>query len=122
MTVKFENTVPILRMFDIAKAREFYIGYLEFSVDFEHRFHDAAPLFMGISRDGLRIFLSEHHGDGTPGTHVIVEVSGLEDLHRSLLAKKYRYMNPGIETTQWGTREVGVIDPSGNTLILTERL
>ena len=109
-------------MFDIAKAREFYIGYLEFSVDFEHRFHDAAPLFMGISRDGLRIFLSEHHGDGTPGTHVIVEVSGLEDLHRSLLAKKYRYMNPGIETTQWGTREVGVIDPSGNTLILTERL
>ncbi len=109
-------------MFDVAKAREFYLEYLEFSIDFEHRFHDGAPLFMGISRDGLRIFLSEHHGDGTPGAHVIVEVSGLEDLHRSLLAKNYRYMNPGIATTEWGTREVCVIDPSGNQLILREQI
>jgi hypothetical protein len=29
-------------MFDVAKAREFYIGYLGFNVDFEHRFHDDA--------------------------------------------------------------------------------
>ncbi|MDQ6930352.1 MAG: VOC family protein [Candidatus Eremiobacteraeota bacterium] len=122
MTSKFQKAIPILRMFDVAKAREFYLEYLEFSIDFEHRFHDGAPLFMGISRDGLRIFLSEHHGDGTPGAHVIVEVSGLEDLHRSLLAKNYRYMNPGIATTEWGTREVCVIDPSGNQLILREQI
>jgi hypothetical protein len=57
-------------MFDVAKAREFYLDYLGFAVEFEHRFHDNAPLFMGISRDGLLLLLSEHHGDGTPGSHV----------------------------------------------------
>jgi catechol 2,3-dioxygenase-like lactoylglutathione lyase family enzyme len=121
MTTKLKRTIPILRIFDVAKAREFYIGYLGFSVEFEHRFHENAPLFMGISRDGLQLFLSEHHGDGSPGLHVIVDVEGIEELHRELLAKNYRYMNPGIETREWGTREVSVIDPAGNRLIFSER-
>jgi hypothetical protein len=46
--VTLERAVPILRMFDVAKAREFYLDYLGFSVEFEHRFHENAPLFMGI--------------------------------------------------------------------------
>ncbi len=117
-----KRTIPILRMFDVPKAREFYLDYLEFSVDFEHRFHDDAPLFMGISRDGLTLFLSEHHGDGTPGAHVIIEMTGVEELHQRLAAKKYRYMNPGIQTQEWGTREVCVVDPFGNQLIFSERI
>jgi hypothetical protein len=32
---------PILRSFDEAKAREFYIDYLGFSVDWEHRFEQS---------------------------------------------------------------------------------
>ena len=32
------QTVPILRIFDVAKAIEFYEGYLGFSVDWQHRF------------------------------------------------------------------------------------
>jgi catechol 2,3-dioxygenase-like lactoylglutathione lyase family enzyme len=122
MTATLKRAIPILRMFDVAKAREFYIDYLGFTIDFEHRFNDGAPLFMGISRGGLTLFLSEHHGDGSPGAHVIVEMSGLEELHQDLAAKKYRYMNPGIETKEWGTREVCVVDPSGNQLIFSERL
>lgn len=122
MSPTLKRAVPILRMFDVAKAREFYVDYLEFSVDFEHRFRDGAPLFMGISRDGLPLFLSEHHGDGSPGAHVIIEVNGVDELHRDLTAKSYRYMNPGIETREWGTREVCVVDPSGNQLIFSERL
>jgi catechol 2,3-dioxygenase-like lactoylglutathione lyase family enzyme len=108
-------------MFDVTKAREFYLGYLGFSVDFEHRFHENAPLFMGISRDGLVLFLSEHHGDGSPGAHVIVDIEGIEELHRELAAKNYRYMNPGIQAQEWGTRELCVIDPAGNQLVFSER-
>jgi hypothetical protein len=59
MTVRLDRAIPILRIFDIAKAREFYLDYLGFSVEFEHRFHDDAPLFMGVVRDGLALFLSE---------------------------------------------------------------
>ena len=32
------KTVPILRMFDEAKAKEFYVDFLGFAVDWEHRF------------------------------------------------------------------------------------
>ena len=116
-----QRTIPVLRMFDVAKAREFYIDYLGFKVEFEHRFHDNAPLFMGISRDGLMLYLSEHHGDGSPGIHVIVETTGVDDLLEELKAKPYRYMNPGIQEQESGTRELGVVDPSGNKIYFSER-
>ena len=122
MSVALKRTIPILRMFDVAKAREFYLDYLGFSVDFEHRFSENAPLFMGISRDGVVLFLSEHHGDGTPGTHVVVETENLDDLHRELRAKNYRYMNPGIQTQEWGTREMTVVDPFNNKVVFSERV
>jgi uncharacterized glyoxalase superfamily protein PhnB len=109
-----------LRIFDIAKAREFYIDYLGFSVEFEHRFHDDAPLFMGIVRDGVRLFLSEHHGDGSPGVHVRIDMHGVQELHAELAARGYRYMNPGIREQEWGTRDLGVVDPFGNQLIFSE--
>ena len=120
MSVILHQTIPILRIFDVAKAREFYLDYLGFSVDFEHRFHDGAPLFMGISRDGLPLFLSEHHGDGSPGAHVRIDTSGLNDLSAELAGKEYRYMNPEIQEQPWGMRELQVVDPFGNRLIFSE--
>ncbi len=122
MRVELLRTVPILRMFDVAKAREFYLDYLGFAVDFEHRFHEVAPLFMGVSRSGVTLFLSEHHGDGTPGTHVRIEVRNLDALHAELQAKKYRYMNPAIQEQEWGQRELRVYDPFGNNLVFSEPL
>jgi uncharacterized glyoxalase superfamily protein PhnB len=122
MAAELKQTIPVLRIFDVAKAREFYIDYLGFKVDFEHRFEDDAPLFMGVSRDGCTLFLSEHHGDGTPGTHVAVDMTGLDDLHEELNAKHYRYMNPGIQTQDWGTREMMVVDPFNNRLYFSERI
>lgn len=41
---KLGEITPILRIFDIAKAHEFYIGFLGFEVQWEHRFDDNAPL------------------------------------------------------------------------------
>jgi len=77
-----KRTVPVLRMFDVAKARKFYIDYLGFKVEFEHRFQDNAPMFMGVSRDGLMLFLSQHHGDGSPGAHVVVDPSSNKSYFR----------------------------------------
>jgi catechol 2,3-dioxygenase-like lactoylglutathione lyase family enzyme len=122
MSFAVTRVIPTLRMFDVAKTREFYLDYLGFTVDFEHRYHDNAPLFMGVSRDGLVLHLSEHHGDGSPGVHVTIDMTGVDDLHRELQAKKYRYMNPGIQATEWGTRDMGVIDPVGNRLTFSERV
>lgn len=58
--------IPLFRVFDETKAKEFYIQYLGFTLDWEHRFDDSAPLYMQISRDSLKIHLTEHYGDCSP--------------------------------------------------------
>ena len=117
-----QQVVPLLRIFDEQKAREFYVVYMGFEIDFEHRFGANAPLFMQVSRSGVTLRLSEHHGDGTPGSIVTVIGVGVEALHQELHAKQYKYMNPGLERTEWGTLNVCVIDPFNNHLISSERI
>lgn len=120
MTVVFSRVIPTLRMFDIAKAREFYLDYLGFKVDFEHRFEPELPLFLGISRGGLQLYLSEHHGDGSPGIHISIQMTGLADYHAELTAKNYGYMRPGLVQQPWGATTMTVYDPFSNHLIFTQ--
>jgi uncharacterized glyoxalase superfamily protein PhnB len=120
--VEFNSVIPILRMLDETKAREFYIDYLGFTVAFEARFNENAPLFMAIRRGNVTLFLSEHHGDGSPGSHICVEMSGVRELHAELKAKRYKYMNPGIVEQEWGTREMTVYDPFNNHVTFREPL
>jgi hypothetical protein len=120
--IAFGKVVPILRIFDIAKADEFYLGYLGFKVDWDHRFDDDAPLYRQISRGDLILHLSEHHGDGSPGVRVRVTMRGVRTFHEELTAKTYRYLRPGLETTPWNTLEMGVTDPFGNLIRFSEPL
>jgi catechol 2,3-dioxygenase-like lactoylglutathione lyase family enzyme len=113
MTIQFTGVVPILRIFDVAKADEFYQGFLGFRVDWDHRFDDNAPLYRQVSRGDLVLHLSEHHGDGSPGARLRVMTRGVEDFHREIGDKNYRYIRPGLEKTPWGTLETGAIDPFG---------
>ena len=114
------RTVPILRSFNEDKAHEFYIGFLGFAVDWEHRFEPGLPLYTQISRAGIVFHVSEHHGDGSPGVHVRVDITGLHDFHEELIAKKYKNMRPGLETPEWGGTEMTVIDPAGNRITFCE--
>ena len=100
----FGKTTPILRIFDAAKAKEFYIDFLGFKVDWQHRFEEGLPLYMQISKDGCIIHLSEHHGDCSPGAAIRIETNELETFQKQLLAKSYKYARPGIEQMPWGTR------------------
>ena len=117
----FGRTIPVLRMFDVAKAREFYEGWLGFGVLFEHRFEPGLPLYLALVRGDLELHLSEHHGDGSPGANVRVETMGIDALHAELTAKRYGYGRPGVETMPWGTRELTVHDPFGNRITFAER-
>jgi|SRR3954467_7660685 catechol 2,3-dioxygenase-like lactoylglutathione lyase family enzyme len=120
--MKFFPPVPILRMFDEAKAREFYIGYLGFTVEFEHRFEPSLPLYMGISRGECRIHLSEHHGDGSPGANIRIRVDELEAYHAELAGKQYKYYRPAVQDQEWGTREFSVQDGFSNRLTFYREL
>jgi catechol 2,3-dioxygenase-like lactoylglutathione lyase family enzyme len=92
----FHPVVPILRIFDEPRARDFYLDFLGFTVDFEHRFEPGLPLYMQVSRGACRLHLSEHHGDGTPGTRIRIVVDELEAYHAELTAKHYKYYRPGL--------------------------
>jgi catechol 2,3-dioxygenase-like lactoylglutathione lyase family enzyme len=119
MTLTFNRVIPILRIFDVAKAKEFYVDFLGFGVDWEHRFEEALPLYMQVSRDGLVLHLSEHHGDGTPGTTVYVRTQGVREYQAELVAKKYGYLRPGVEEDEFGLT-LNLLDPFGNRLRLNE--
>jgi catechol 2,3-dioxygenase-like lactoylglutathione lyase family enzyme len=120
MPLTYLRTIPILRSFDEAKAREFYIGWLGFVVDWEHRFEPELPLYMQISRDGIALHISEHHGDATPGSHVRVDVKGLREFHAELIGKKYKNNRPGLERPEWGGLEMTVVDPCRNLITFSE--
>jgi catechol 2,3-dioxygenase-like lactoylglutathione lyase family enzyme len=120
--MKLGKPVPILRIFDEAKAREFYVGFLGFTVDWEHRFEPGFPLYMQVSRDACVLHLSEHHGDATPGSSMRIETEGLDALHAELSGKAYQYARPGIEEMPWGTRDMSIKDPFGNRLIFTTHI
>src|SRR5690606_2748743 len=114
MTIRFERTVPVLRMFSLEKTKEFYLGFLGFQIDWEHRFEKDAPVYMQVSRGDASVHLSEHFGDGTPGSAVYFYMNGIEEFHRELLAKNYRHARPALHHQSWGMIELMIDDPSGN--------
>jgi hypothetical protein len=119
-TVRFLRTCPIMRIFDETKAREFYLGFLGMCLDWEARFTPEAPLYAQVSRAGLTLHLSEHHGDATPGSTVFVSTEDIQAYHAELVAKTYRHYNPSVERMPWGL-EMSVTDPFGNRIRFTEQ-
>ncbi|MBL8327609.1 MAG: VOC family protein [Rubrivivax sp.] len=113
------QTTPILRSFDEAKAREFYLQFLGFEVVFEHRFDNSGPLYMGIRRGDCMLHLSEHHGDATPGAAMRIAVSDIDAFAAELAAKDYRHGRPHLQDTPWNTRDMTLSDPFGNHLTFT---
>ncbi|MHB2267521.1 glyoxalase superfamily protein [Aliihoeflea sp. PC F10.4] len=117
--IVMQSAVPIVRIFDIPKADEFYLGFLGFSVDWDHRYGDNFPLYRQVSRSGLRLHLSEHAGDATPGGNMCVYMTGIREFHRELSDRDYRYMKPGLEK-QDNRLEVQVTDPFNNRIRFME--
>lgn len=122
MAITFTKTISILRIFDVAKAKGFYVDFLGFSVDWEHRFDEGSPAYIQVTRGEFTLHLSEHHGDCRPGSTVFVWMEGIEDFNREINSKGYVFMRPGIEETSYGARCVQAIDPFGNRIRFNERL
>lgn len=113
------ETCPILRSFDEAKALDFYVGWLGFTKDWEHRFKPGMPLYMQVSRGGLILHLSEHYGDASPGSTTFVRMTGLREFHAEIMARPFANMRPGLEKADWGL-EMTVIDPFSNRIRFCE--
>ncbi|MDX1908687.1 MAG: glyoxalase superfamily protein [Bacteroidia bacterium] len=110
---------PIFRIFDYEKAIHFYVDWLGFQIDWESYLEPGSPVYMQVSLRDVVLHLSEHHGDATPGAHVIIDdFAGLADYHHTLIEKKYKYNRPGIGPSYWqpAVLTMDVIDPFRNIL------
>jgi catechol 2,3-dioxygenase-like lactoylglutathione lyase family enzyme len=109
--IAFEPAIPILRVYDIPKALEFYVECLGFTLDWQHQFEPDMPLYMQVSHGDLKLHLSEHYGDGTPGTAVYIRTTGARAFFARLKAKRARFARPGANHD-----EATLTDPFGNIL------
>ena len=115
VAIRFAQTCPVMRISDEAKAKAFYVDFLGFTLDWEHRFGDGFPLYAQISRAGLALHLSGHHGDASPGATVFVRMDGIHAYHQELAKQAYGYAKPGMEALPWGL-VMTVTDPFSNRI------
>ncbi|MGY3089834.1 catechol 2,3-dioxygenase-like lactoylglutathione lyase family enzyme [Hymenobacter sp. UYAg731] len=114
---------PILRIFDYAKALEFYLDWLGFRIDWEHR-PEGSPGYLQVTRGDVTLHLSEHHGDSSPGARVFIDdFEHLAAYHTQLLARQYKHNKPGLNIPFYDPTalEMTVIDPFHNRLTFVER-
>jgi catechol 2,3-dioxygenase-like lactoylglutathione lyase family enzyme len=115
-----QKNIPILRIFNLEKAKEFYIGWLGFEIEWEHQFEPGTPYYIGIKKDNIQFHLSEHHGDSVPGVKVFIICTEVAQYLAELQSRPYNYYRPGIQETFYGTKEMAVQDPFGNKLCFNE--
>ena len=114
-SVRFSQTCPIMRIFDEGIAKEFYLSFLGFHLDWEHRFGENFPLYAQVSREGLTLHLSGHHGDATPGSAVFVRMQKVEAYQQELARKNYKHNKPGVRNEPYGL-VMTVTDPFNNRI------
>ncbi|PYY68224.1 glyoxalase/bleomycin resistance/extradiol dioxygenase family protein [Pseudomonas jessenii] len=120
--MSFGKTTPVLRIFDEAKAVEFYVDFLGFKIDWQHRFAASSPLYLQISRGECVLHLSEHHDDSAPGAALRIETEELEQFQQQLLATEYGFSHPQIQVMPWGSQDLTIADPFGNRLVFTNAI
>ena len=120
--MKLGPATPILRIFDEAAARAFYIGWLGFREDFTHRFAPDMPLYLGVLRGGVSLHLTEHHGDTTSGTRLRIAVDDIDAFYADLCSRPYSRQRPDPPPREqpWGERDVTLTDPFGNRLTFVQ--
>ncbi len=120
--MQLEAAIPVLRIFDPALALAFYRDWLGLNLDWEHRFDPEAPIYMQLSRGALTLHLSQHYGDCTPGSKLVIYVDDIDALHAELHSRPHPHMRPGVELAPWGAKVMDITDPFGNRLSFMQLL
>jgi hypothetical protein len=121
VSAPFLSVIPVLRIFDVDVAKRFYVDYLGCTVDWVAGDPDG-PVYLQVSRPPLVLQLSSHHGDGTPGSVVLIEVTDIRSLVDELHGRDYPFMNPGVdEGPLEGMLNTELIDPFSNRIRFLQR-
>ena len=100
--------VPLLRIVDARRSRDFYCGRLGFRQEWEQSFEHDFPPYVSLSRDGCRIYLTEEPG-AVPGVLVDLYTDDIDALCRD-------FEDRGADVTFGPADEIRLVDPDGNRL------
>ncbi len=118
--IQIAQTIPMVRIFDEQKAREYYCDWLGFQIDWEHRFEEGMPVYMQVTLENLTLHLTGHAGDCTPGGKVFLKCTGLRAWQETLAAKSHSFKLPEVQDAFWGGIYIDLMDPFGNRLLFNE--
>jgi catechol 2,3-dioxygenase-like lactoylglutathione lyase family enzyme len=117
--------IPTVRCRNLQVALDFYTGVLDFTR--MGGSDDAGdPSFAVLARAGDLLFLSSNTGDGEFGQAVVVMTEDIDALFQKFRSRglvppnRDSPVHHGPVNQTWGTREVYVDDPDGNTLRFTQ--
>jgi uncharacterized glyoxalase superfamily protein PhnB len=109
------QAIPVLKIEDEVLARQFYVDALGFKVDWDWRQKPDLPIYMGLSRDGWVIHLTEHVEDCEPAGAVYFIADNIAEFYQELKRKNPEMDNELIEQP-WGQTELLLMDPFQNKL------
>ena len=119
--------IPTVRCSRMAASIAFYTTVLDFDCP-DTRPDHSDPSFTTLVREGDRLFLSSHRGDGEFGQAIAVLTDDVDALFRKFRARGLKTpgdpgspVHEGPTDQTWGTREFYVDDPDGNTLRFIQR-
>jgi len=109
-------------MLDEEETRRFYLDFLGYSIDWEHRFNTDitdSPLYMQISLGESVIHLDGHADEESPIAEVRVPVRDLEDFCEHLGSKDDDESKPEVVDPRYSGRltDMNLVDPSGNLIV-----
>ncbi|WP_210521254.1 glyoxalase superfamily protein [Hymenobacter terricola] len=112
---------PVFRILDYHKAREFYIDWLGFRIDWEDQ-PAQGPVYFQVSRGDFVLHLSAHTTDSCAGARARVEILGLPAYHHQLTTKDFPHKRLAMAPAFWNKRvlEMEVYDPFGNCIVFCE--
>lgn len=120
---RFRTSTPVLPSSDYARSRAFYCDGLGFEIVMEA---GEPPAFAIVRRDGCELFIDGFRGRVRPdagdhGWDAYVRVDDVHALAQELRARGVE-IAAGPRDTNYGMRELEVVDPDGNRLGFAQEL
>jgi catechol 2,3-dioxygenase-like lactoylglutathione lyase family enzyme len=114
--VLFISATPVLASLDIERSVDFFCSGLGFE-----KLHVQQGVYGVIARGGVSIHFwacSEKHI--AESTSCRIRVEGVEALYSVCTALGVVHPNAALESTPWGSKEFGILDPDGNLVTFSE--
>ena len=121
-------TIPVLRIFAVDPALQFYVDFLGCTLDFGGPNGGPGTAYYGqVSYAATTLHLAEAAYDASQGATVFIWIDGIDQLRERLNNRRTQVpvwgpavWTPEVEKAQWNGRVLTIADPFGNHLRFTE--